>query len=475
MLGRVICVVLAVAVWLLIPHVSHAQSFNQSLYYQIQAHHSGKCLDVRDVSVSNGGRLQQWDCASWAQKNQMWMVVPTGGGTYRVASANSAKCADVINSSTANGTYVQQWDCNLAWAQWNQSFNVLASPNGGYWRLTPSNASGAKCLDVEGVSTSNGANIQLWDCGPSANTNQDWTFVPYITRTPLTNLQFFGYYFSGSFSGPSGIHTAWDLSRDHANLADAYAPGDVPSPSSEPAMKARLLVHFLNYAPKKGNDIWATASDDGGLLPDYQTRWAQMKAQMGANAQEVAMFYISDEPYWQFDSYPGGSGFSHAEIAQMLDLVATMIKQDFPNAATAVVEGWPSVYAGAAYPASIDYVGFDYYNCETGCNPSYSQLFNSLKANLQPNQKLLLAPIASVHRDASNSSTPVSQAEQDSLIGKADFYVNLAMSEPRVGAFLVWTGETVGPNTDLTIGAFDIPAVKAKWQFMMRALGFGTP
>jgi len=202
--------------WLLMTHVSDAQTFDQGVYYQIQAHHSGKCLDVRDISVSNGGRLQQWDCAG-LQKNQMWTVVPTGSGTYRVVSANSAKCADVINASTTNGTYVQQYDCNLSWAQYNQSFNVFGSPNAGYWRVTPSNAPGTKCLDVEGVSTSNGANIQIWDCGSAANTNQDWTFVPYIGRTRLTNLQVFGYYFSGG----TGM---WGNVSDHGNIVTVSGP-----------------------------------------------------------------------------------------------------------------------------------------------------------------------------------------------------------------------------------------------------------
>jgi glucosylceramidase len=31
-------------------------------YYQFVARHSGKCLDVKDISAADGARLQQWDC-----------------------------------------------------------------------------------------------------------------------------------------------------------------------------------------------------------------------------------------------------------------------------------------------------------------------------------------------------------------------------------------------------------------------------
>jgi hypothetical protein len=36
----------------------------------IVAAHSGKCLDVRDVSLADGARIQQWTCHGGA--NQQW-------------------------------------------------------------------------------------------------------------------------------------------------------------------------------------------------------------------------------------------------------------------------------------------------------------------------------------------------------------------------------------------------------------------
>jgi len=56
-MGRIFLAVSALL--LLVANVGYAQSFDQGVYYQIRAHHSNKCLDVRNVSVSNGGQLQQ--------------------------------------------------------------------------------------------------------------------------------------------------------------------------------------------------------------------------------------------------------------------------------------------------------------------------------------------------------------------------------------------------------------------------------
>jgi hypothetical protein len=460
---------------LLTANVSYAQTFNPNVYYQIQPHHSGKCLDVRNVSVSNGGQLQQWDCAAFAQQNQLWTVVPTGTGTFRIVSANSAKCADVINASTTNGTYVQQYDCNLSWAQYNQSFNVFGSPNAGYWRVTPSNAPGTKCLDVEGVSTSNGANIQIWDCGSPANTNQDWSFVPYIPRQPLTNVQEFGYHFSG------GVST-WANVSDHGNLVNMY-PGHLSEDLANAVstgLKIKVDLGFHVLAPKMNNSIFSYSSSQGGLNSNYQAIWSSVKAQIGPPnglyASAVGIFYLDDEPMWRLQEF----GFSHDDVHQMLSLTSSMIKADYPNIPIVVNEGWAPIAAGMTYPSTIDWIGFDEYGCEYGgCEPNtpYMVVHNTLKANLLPNQKIVLTPWGSIERAASNGSVATTQAEQDTLAGRADFYINLALSEPRCVGLMVFTGQTQQfPDDNKTlIGTWDMPSVHAKWRFLMRALGFGTP
>ncbi|MFE0650363.1 RICIN domain-containing protein [Streptomyces sp. NPDC059534] len=84
---------------------------------------------------------------------------------YWLANWNSAKCLEVGGWSTANGAGVDQWAChdgnNQKW---------LGVPH-GEGRLIY-NAHSGKCLEVKGWSTANGAQIVQWDCHGGAN--QQW-------------------------------------------------------------------------------------------------------------------------------------------------------------------------------------------------------------------------------------------------------------------------------------------------------------
>jgi len=46
----------------------------------------------------------------------------------------------------------------------------VVGEGGGYYRLTAKHS--GRCLDVAGVSTSNGANVQQWEC--HGGDNQKW-------------------------------------------------------------------------------------------------------------------------------------------------------------------------------------------------------------------------------------------------------------------------------------------------------------
>ena len=69
----------------------------------------------------------------------------------------------------AIGTKVELWDL-LEWPI--QQYKFAATDSGNY-RITPNCATGS-CLDVHGVSTSNGAKIQLWQW--NGGDNQQWSF-----------------------------------------------------------------------------------------------------------------------------------------------------------------------------------------------------------------------------------------------------------------------------------------------------------
>jgi len=87
----------------------------------------------------------------------------TGGGGQRegaIVGGQSGRCVDVPNGTTTNGTQVQLWDC------------TGGSPQ--HWTYTSNRqlTNGDKCLDANGEGTSNGTTAIIWDCHGTAN--QQW-------------------------------------------------------------------------------------------------------------------------------------------------------------------------------------------------------------------------------------------------------------------------------------------------------------
>jgi len=93
-----------------------------------------------------------------------------GGGYYNVINRNSGKCLDVNGVSTADGANVQQWTCGSGT---NQRWS-LTSLSGGYYRLTAQHS--GKVLDVVGNGTADGVNIDQWTS--NNGNNQQWQIVP---------------------------------------------------------------------------------------------------------------------------------------------------------------------------------------------------------------------------------------------------------------------------------------------------------
>jgi hypothetical protein len=82
------------------------------------------------------------------------------GGTNEIVGAASNRCLDVPNSSTTNGVQLQLWDCH---GGNNQRWTRTSS---GELRVL------GKCLDAEARGTTNGTRAILWDC--NGGTNQRW-------------------------------------------------------------------------------------------------------------------------------------------------------------------------------------------------------------------------------------------------------------------------------------------------------------
>jgi hypothetical protein len=483
-----------------------AQSLSPNTYYQLQARHSGKCLDVAGNSTLNLATMQQWSCNPVPQPNQLWTVVATGSGTYRIVSANSAKCLDIAGASTANGALVQQYDCNITTYQTNQVFNIVASPTAGFYRIYAANNPSptiTRCLDVASSSTSNGAAVQQWDCAPYWGTNQDWTFVPFVDRQPLTHLKTFGYY--GEMS-----NTRLDTVKDHVNNAVFTKGRGVEMSAADAAWRVKgkmaavgeLFVHapkaVPTACPAATPSIYSTGPTVGGLRSDYVAYWnANIKPYLDPYASSIEMFYL-DEPY----AAMGHWGFCTNEIALMISQVSALLKLpgQFPTKPFAVVEY--GAWVTQSFPG-VDWVGTYCYTTNlTGCpGPngvamSYRTLLDNLEAGLTASQKVIVVPYAGVFRATRPTLPPpgvdvcetiasdlvTTPAEQSALVGLVDHYAGIAAADSKVVAMIPWLGITyLERNADpaLTcrgpfwVGAMDMAPVVAKWRFIAKGLGFG--
>jgi hypothetical protein len=89
---------------------------------------------------------------------------PGGGGgqqNVEVVGGQSGRCLDVPNSSTTNGTQLQLFDCS--------------GGSNERWTYTSGKqlmVYGNKCLDANGQGTANGTAVIIWDCNGQAN--QQW-------------------------------------------------------------------------------------------------------------------------------------------------------------------------------------------------------------------------------------------------------------------------------------------------------------
>ncbi|WP_031147297.1 non-reducing end alpha-L-arabinofuranosidase family hydrolase [Streptomyces erythrochromogenes] len=85
----------------------------------------------------------------------------TGSGTGEIKGVPSGRCIDINGSTTVNGTQAQLWDCN---GQANQRWTYTASKQLKIY--------GNKCLDARAKGTANGTAVVIWDCNGGAN--QQW-------------------------------------------------------------------------------------------------------------------------------------------------------------------------------------------------------------------------------------------------------------------------------------------------------------
>ncbi|SDO80853.1 Ricin-type beta-trefoil lectin domain-like [Streptomyces sp. cf386] len=97
--------------------------------YTVVNQHSGKCLDIAGVSSADGAAVTQYTCNG--QTNQMFTLNPVSAlgnsHDYQLVAVHSGKCVDVSNVSTQPRALVHQWTCDPA--------SALGTKKNQIWRL----------------------------------------------------------------------------------------------------------------------------------------------------------------------------------------------------------------------------------------------------------------------------------------------------------------------------------------------------
>ena len=131
-------------------------------------HATSKRMDLSGAQTSNGNKVQIWTANGTGAQN--WVFSNSGvtpAGNYNIASSLGAFCLDV--AARGHGERNQGPDLPV---QRHERAVVEGGPRGGsVFELRPANAPNS-CLDVTGVSTTDGTQLQIWQCGGGAN--QRW-------------------------------------------------------------------------------------------------------------------------------------------------------------------------------------------------------------------------------------------------------------------------------------------------------------
>ncbi|MFC9631242.1 ricin-type beta-trefoil lectin domain protein [Streptomyces mirabilis] len=117
---------------------------------------SGRCVDIDNLTTTNGTQAQLWDCDGGT--NQRWTFTDN-----KQLTVYGNTCLDVSGKGTSNGTVAVIWDCD---GQTSQQWNINADG-------TITGVRSGLCLDASGANTADGTKIQLWSCSGSAN--QRWS------------------------------------------------------------------------------------------------------------------------------------------------------------------------------------------------------------------------------------------------------------------------------------------------------------
>jgi hypothetical protein len=94
-----------------------------------------------------------------------------GSGFWRISPMNStSQSLRTVGSTAGSNVNLQSYGTGSNDRQWQ-----LTGMGSGFFQIKPRNNSGM-CLDINGISTADGANAVIWNC-ISGNQNQHYSFT----------------------------------------------------------------------------------------------------------------------------------------------------------------------------------------------------------------------------------------------------------------------------------------------------------
>ena len=140
---------------------------------QIAANLRSRNLCPGMISTSTGRAVAPTGGEPTATPTVTPTVTPTGGGdTFRLRNEAAGRCVDSPNSASSNGTQLQIYDCHT---NPNQRFTYTS---GRQLQIL------GKCLDSP-TGAGSGTRVQLYDC--HTGNNQQWNLNSNGTVTSVAN------------------------------------------------------------------------------------------------------------------------------------------------------------------------------------------------------------------------------------------------------------------------------------------------
>ncbi|RYY75041.1 MAG: hypothetical protein EOO52_12085 [Gammaproteobacteria bacterium] len=248
-------------------------------------------------------------------------------------------------------------------------------------------------------------------------------FYPFVTcaNSDLSGIgvRYYGYYLSGNYVSEI---------EDHSNLTHQYLHADQFADTYQYVinhnMKIMVDVTQVFFEDEDPND----GDDSQRLRQDYQARWDHYKTRLGSYTNNLAAFYVADEP--------GRVGLSVWELQAAINA----LKANFPSIPTASIA---SGAGGDLGTGMFDWVGFDYYTngkiSPTESTPAGS-FWARFKSQVRPWQRIILVPQAGYYYD----SVVTAVYYQAGVEKEARIYNQIALDDPQVIAVTPFIWQQVG-------------------------------